>query len=71
MILIDLLKVLYEETVVDISIDFSSVFTGEAIAAQDCPYINCPVLEVYVDIDDKTLVISVRDTRRKNKKKEK
>lgn len=70
MLLIELLSVLYSETVVDICLDYVSVFKGLAEDALESPYINRRVKEVYIELDSESLVISISEERRRKTKKE-
>ena len=64
----ELTDVLYEETPVEICIDYDPVFVGTAGDAHFCKYLNRKVEEVYVDIDGTKLIIAINHVRNIKKK---
>lgn len=64
----DFLRVLYEETQVEICVDFDPLYTG---TVEDVPlekFASSRVIEAYISLDGKSLVISVNRQRNFNKK---
>ena len=64
----ELAEVLYEETPVEICVDFEPVFTGQAIDAKTSKYAFRNVKEVYISLSGTTLVVSVDNIRTSYKK---
>lgn len=63
----ELAKVLYQETPVEVCVDFDPVFKGTAETAQFCRYLNRNVEEVYISLDGVTLVVEIDGKRRPRK----
>ena len=64
----ELAEVLYEETPVEICVDFEPVFTGRAIDAKTSKYAFRSIQEVYISLNGTTLVVSVDNIRTSYKK---
>ena len=60
MLLIDFLSVLYEETLIEICIDYNPVFTG---IVEDVPlqrFKDSKILEAFISFDGDKLIISIK-----------
>lgn len=68
MLLIDWVKPLYGETLVEIYVDYEVAFFGKAEEAAKSKFVNRRVKEVYISFDGTCLIISV-EQERVNKKK--
>lgn len=55
----ELAGVLYEETKVEVSLNYDLVFTGVAEEAKNCKYKEKSVKEVYITPDGSTLIIEI------------
>lgn len=63
MLLLDFLGVLYEETPIEICIDFEPQYKGLVMDVPSEAFRNSRVLEAYISVDDKTLVVSITNRR--------
>lgn len=62
------LKPVYEDTPVEIYVDFEPVFIGTAEDARSCRFLYRQVEEVYISIDGTKLIVSVTQERNSKKK---
>lgn len=68
MLLCDFLSVLYEETPVEIHIDYDPVYIGTANSVPVDKFSNSRVKEAYIELDGKILIISIFGQRNVKKK---
>lgn len=64
----ELTGILYNETPVEIWLDYDPIFAGTAEDAHVCKYLNRKIDEVYIDIDGTKLIISIDHVRNVTKK---
>lgn len=68
MLLIDFLRVLYEETPIEICIDYEPAYTGTVENVPTERFNSSRVIEAYISLDGNTLVISIAGQRNVKKK---
>lgn len=68
MLLIDLLSVLYEETSIEICIDYEPVYIGTVEGVPKEKFVASIVKEVYIELGGSKLIISVFGQRNVKKK---
>lgn len=66
--LIDFLGVLYEETPIEIQIDYEPVYTGTVEDVPTHKFMSSRVSEAYISLDGNTLIISLFGQRNVKKK---